>query len=253
MPCIWCKKEPKSYSREHCIPEALGCPQDLILHEVACAPCNNGLGFLDQALLKQFEIMAFTLGVPRKGGRAPSVDSWAAVRGWHDDGGPQLAVNGGPGDVSEQGQRLRAASKQNGISDIWVKSETAQMGFKQQFGNDRRFVPALYKIALNLVAKYFGSGVAAGSDYDHIRQFVRQDRAAPAMRALFSLALDGPIATYASGPQEKAGRAMPLFAVTILGLTFLLDLAADQPGLRDLHGCAMLHGERLVLLPPSSS
>jgi hypothetical protein len=33
-----------------------------------------------------------------------------------------------------------------------MEREAGRMGFTQEFGNDPRFVPALYKIGLNLVA-----------------------------------------------------------------------------------------------------
>lgn len=199
MPCIWCQKEPNRYSREHGIPESFGCPDELVLDDVACARCNNGLAILDQALLKQFEVFTMMLGVPRKRGRPPTVDGWGPLRGWHDSGGPQLAVNGGPGDVEVGSRRLRGANKQNGTTDVWVEPTEGRMGFKQQFGNDPRFVPALYKIGLNLVAKHLGPGVAAAPDYDHVREFVRRDPAGPHMRALLS--------------PETHGLAVPLLPV----------------------------------------
>lgn len=39
----------------------------------------------------------------------------------------------------------------------------------------------------------------------------------------------------------------------ILGVTFMLDLAPDQPGLRDLQAYATLSGDRLVSMPPTGS
>ena len=69
MICIWCLNEFECLSTEHGIPEALGCPEDLVLRNVMCVNCNNALGTVDQALLKQFEVVTVVYGVPRKGGR----------------------------------------------------------------------------------------------------------------------------------------------------------------------------------------
>lgn len=40
-----------------------------------------------------------------------------------------------------------------------------------------------------------------------------------------------------------------MFQITILGVTLIIDLAPDQPGLRDMRGAATLMGESLYVLP----
>ena len=118
-----------------------------------------------------------------------------------------------------------------------------------EFGNDPRFLPALYKIGLNLVAKNYGAAGAAGPDYDHIRAFVAGDKAASPLTAVLATEVIPRAVTQASGPIMKSGRSYPIFQITILGVTLIIDLAPDQPGLRDMRGAATLMGESLYVFP----
>jgi hypothetical protein len=59
----------------------------------------------------------------------------------------------------------------------------------------------------------------------------------------------GPV-TFASNPIVRGGRDFPMFSVTILGLTFLLDMSPEQVGIRDLQAAATLRNETFCLLPP---
>lgn len=248
MICIWCQKDFAKLSLEHAIPEGLACPPELEMRDVACTACNNGLSRVDRALIKQFETITVLYGIPRKKGRSPMINSWQAIRSKQRTDGPHIFINGGPGVVDADGQPLQPASKASGVTDVWVKPETGQLGFSQQFGNDPRFLPALYKIGLNLVAKQFGVKVAASTDYDHIRAFVRMESGAPPLTAILDQhPFDGPV-THAI-LVHKPDRAYPAFRVTILGVSFVLDMAPDQPTLRDLRGAAMLHGEPLYVFP----
>lgn len=250
MTCIWCLKPITKPSLEHGIPEALGCPPDLLLPDVACAPCNNQLGTIDQALLKQFEAITVMYGVPRKKGRRPTIDSWRSLSSKNKADGPHMFLNAGPGVIEAGGKKLHPAAKSNGIHDVWMDQESGSLGFKQEFGNDPRFVPALYKIGLNLVARHFGPEVAAGAEYDHVRVFVRGGVVGPKLRVMMTTEVIPAAVTRASNPIVKPGRPMPLFQVTILGVTFVLDMSLEQEGLIDLHGAATLHGNAVIVLPP---
>lgn len=249
MICIWCLNDFPKLSLEHGIPEALGCPPDLKLHDTTCAECNNRLGTIDQALLKSFEAISVMYGVPRKKGRPPTVDSWRSISSKHRTDGPHIFINGGPGVVDAEGKKLYPAAKSNGVTDLWVKPEEGKLGFRMEFGNDPRFLPALYKIGLNLVAKNYGAAAAAGPDYDHIRSFVAGDKAAPPLTAVLATEVIPRAVTHASAPIMKLGQSYPIFQITILGVTLLVDLAPDQPGLRDMRGAATLMGETLYAFP----
>jgi len=248
MICIWCKEDFDKLSLEHAIPEGLACPPELELHDVACTGCNNGLSRVDRALIKQFEAITMLYGVPRKKGRPPMINSWQAIRGAQGPDGPYIHINGGPGVVDADGHKLHPASKSNGVSDVWVSPETNQLGFSHQFGNDPRFLPSLYKIGLNLVAKNFGPADAVSEKYDHIRAFVRLEPGAPALTAaLDRTTIFRPLT--AATVVTRPGQAYPMFRLTILGVTFLLDMAPSQSGLRNIRAAATLHGEPLYVFP----
>ena len=249
MICIWCLNDFAKLSLEHGIPEALGCPPDLKLLDTTCAECNNRLGTIDQALLKSFEVISVMYGVPRKKGRPPTIDSWRAISSKQRPDGPHIFINGGPGVIDAEGKNLYPAAKSNGVTDLWVKPDEGKLGFSMDFGNDPRFLPALYKIGLNLIAKNYGPAAAAGPAYDHIRSFVAGDKEAPSLTAVLTTEVMPLAVTQASGPIVKAGRSYPMFQITILGVTLIIDLAADQPGLLDMRGAATLMGESLYVFP----
>jgi hypothetical protein len=248
--CIWCTEPISKPSIEHGIPESLGCPPDLILSDVACKPCNNGFGAIDQALLKQFETLTVMYGVPRKNGRLPTIDSWPSLSSNHKADGPHINLNAGPGVIEAGGKRLHPAARSNGIHSVWMEPKAGRLGFKQEFGNDPRFVRALYKIGLNLVARHYGPAAAAGAAYDHVRAFVLGKAGTPNLRVMMSTKVIPEAVTHASHPILKHGRPYPMFQVTILGITFLLDMSEDQLSLRDIHGAATLHGDAVWMLPP---
>ena len=74
--CIWCTKANQDLAEEHIIPDALGCPSDLVLRKgKVCQSCNNRLGHLDRAVVDEFDMVAFHENIPRKGGKAPAIHS----------------------------------------------------------------------------------------------------------------------------------------------------------------------------------
>src|SRR3569623_273411 len=187
-------------------------------------------------------------GVPRKKGMAPTIHSWRGLRSEHRADGPHIYMNAGPGSVDADGGTRHPASKASGITDVWVKPETAEMGFSQQFGNDPRFLPALFKIGLNMVARDFGPVVAAGPAYDHVRAFVLDEPGAPDLTVAMSRPLTPQPMTGATGGQSP-DRPYPVYEVMILGVLFLIALAPDQVSLRDMRGAMMLHGDPLYVFP----
>jgi hypothetical protein len=188
-------------------------------------------------------------GVPRKKGRPPTIDSQRAISSKHKANGPHIFINGGPGVVDVEGKKLYPAAKSNGVTDLWIKPDKGKLGFSIELGNDPRFLRGLYKIGLSLIGKHYGAATAADPAYDHIRAFLKGEKSAPALTALLERdAVLQPVSG-ASGPIVKEGRAYPMFCVTILGVTFLLDLGPDQPSLRDMRGVSTLMGELLYAFP----
>lgn len=248
MICIWCKKDFAKLSLEHGIPEALACPPELEMRNVACAKCNNSLSRVDRALVKQFEMLTVMYGVPRKKGRKPTIASWRPIRSEHRPDGPHIYINAGPGVVEAMGKPLHPATSTSGITDLWIKPEDGQLGFSQQIGNDPRFVPALYKIGLNLIAWRFGPEVAAGEAYDHVRAFVRLEQGSSELRAaLVRKVVHRPVTQ--GGVMEKLDREYPMCRITILGWTFLIDMDPGGQSLNDMRGVATMQGEPLYIFP----
>ena len=123
------------------------------------------------------------------------------------------------------------------------------LGFTQEIGNDPRFLPALFKIGLNLVSLNFGPATAAESAYDHIRCVVKRRPGAPDLLAAMDQVFIPAAVTRASGPIGKAGRQYPLFRITLLGLVFTIDMDPGQRGLEDMRGAATLLDEPLYVFP----
>lgn len=94
-PCIWClKRRPKS--REHIVPEVLGCPKELILKRgEVCKVCNNGrLSYLDGVLADTFDFMRMQAGQTGKKGKKPRITGRTNLRGGPGDHGePEFYIN----------------------------------------------------------------------------------------------------------------------------------------------------------------
>lgn len=230
--CIWCKQPVRRKNDEHILPDSLGCPPWFVLNDCVCMTCNNGLGHVDQALLRDFEITAFTLGVLRKGGRPPLINNWRAIRGRYGANGPEIFLNAGPQTVQALGQNLHAASPRNGIEGI--SAEPMEIGkqcvikFQQKFGTDPKFRRAVYKVALGSHAYFSGAAEALRDIYDPVRAFVRKGigdfdvlmmGGSTDRRHLFYPAAVLP------------GYVLPIVEMAIFGVSFVVDFDPNQRGL----------------------
>jgi hypothetical protein len=249
MICIWCKTNHHSPSREHIIPEALGGNEEVVLQDAACSSCNNKLGHIDRALVKQFEIIAFMNGILGKKRRKPAISSWAALSGSYSGGQKEIHLNAGPGIIQGNKKVLPPANKVNGIHSVGFDADKQKVTFKQDFGNDPKFLPALYKIGLNLVAKYYGASIAAGAEYDHVRHFVLGDADARQLTAAMDHSNSAGLRSGFSAPLLPETSSYPLFQVEILGVSFLLDLHPEQKSLETIRGAATLTGVDLYVFP----
>lgn len=150
--CIWCLSEFGEAEKtvEHIIPEGLGCPPDFLLRNgEVCGHCNNGLGHLDQVLIDNFDFHAFLAGIPRKGGRPPALLNRGNVRGTVIDGKPTLHFNLEQYPIPlEDGTNLapKRNSKRNVDASIRRQGNFGVVNYKLEFGNDPKFVRALYKV-----------------------------------------------------------------------------------------------------------
>lgn len=231
--CIWCKLPVRKSNVEHILPASLGCPEHFVLRDRVCMACNNGLGHVDQALLRDFEIIAFMRGVRRKGGRPPAINSWEAVRGRYSADGPELCLNAGPQMVEAWGQNLRAASLRNGIHGItaepMIPGQKCTIKFQQQIGRDPKFRRAVYKVGFGTLTYFSGANEALKKEYDAVRAFVRKG-----IGDFDVLMMGGSTdqAHYFCPPVVLERCVYPVVDMAFFGVSFVVDFDPEQRGLK---------------------
>lgn len=233
--CIWCLKPIRKGSEEHVLPDALGCPPHLILPIGVCMACNNGLGHVDQALIRQFEIAAFVKGVRRKKGKPPAINMWAPLKGRYVDGKPEIHLNAGPQTVQTFGHQLPAASAANGITkvnfDVPAVGDQATITFSQEMGREPKLARALLKIALGSVAIHWGLERARHPRFDVVRAFVKKG-----VGHFDILMTEGQAGCdqHVTAPLLRQGDEYPMFEITLFGIALVVDTDPAQAGLAAL-------------------
>jgi hypothetical protein len=175
-PCIFCKEKGKKGSIEHIIPEALGCPENLVLKNgEVCEDCNNGLGHLDDALINAFDLIRFQAKVPGKKGKLPTIISRGNFIAEYVDGEPKIYINPTNKPVKlKDGRVIGPSGKSKRNIDLKIsidgKMANVNMGFK--IGEDPKAVRALFKIAYEYICFQFGESEVLQEKYDNIRSYI---------------------------------------------------------------------------------
>ncbi|PZV36440.1 HNH endonuclease [Mesorhizobium kowhaii] len=249
-PCIWCGAAAFEPSLEHILPEALGCPPGFVLATDICSKCNNGFGHLDRALLRQFELMTFLGNVPRKRGRTPSLDSLSSIVGRYTEGGPELHINGGPGPAEAFGKTLKPVQATKDFENLSFEAAggLATIKFSQRFGDDPKFVRALYKIAFEVAVYWLGPGIASTPDMAAVKKFVRKGRGE------FSAVLVGAFGSqdhYFEPPYRGDDTAYLAVGMRIFGIDFVTDFDPGQRLTAKMRDRLTVHGhQNWTILPP---
>ncbi|EZP70644.1 hypothetical protein BV96_03320 [Sphingomonas paucimobilis] len=232
---MWCLKPIRKESEEHVLPDALGCPPHLVLRVGVCMACNNGLGHVDQALIRQFEIIAFMHGVRRKKGKAPAINMWAPIKGRYVDGKPEIHLNAGPQVVEANGRPLPAANATNGITKVEFETpevgQRATISFTQEMGREPKLARALLKVALGSVAIYWGLAEARDAKFNPVRAFVR--KGVGSFDVLMTNGRPG-VTQHVSAPMLRPGDKLPLVEISLFGAAFIVDTDPAQSGLAGL-------------------
>jgi hypothetical protein len=175
--CIWCLNHAVDGHEEHIVPKPLGCPEGFVLPgSVVCRACNNGMADLDQAVIDDFDFLAFNAGIRRKRGRPPGIHSRGNVVGTSGRGGKELSFNmnrypvrghdGSPvGPYRGSERNVKATYRSDG--------DAAVVRFTVNFASTPKFVRGVTKIALSTLAFYMGAGRALEPQLNAARSFVR--------------------------------------------------------------------------------
>ena len=174
--CIWCLEPATGGHEEHIIPEAIGCPTGFVLPStVVCRKCNNGLADLDQAVIDEFDFVAFIAGVPRKKGRPPAIRNRGNVLATVEPSGPTYTFNMESTPVkAHDGSRLAGyrGSKRNIRANLSTQGQVAKIDFDTPLGQTPKFVRGITKIAFSSLAYFLGAPLARSSTFEPIRRFV---------------------------------------------------------------------------------
>lgn len=175
--CIWCLEHADGGHEEHIIPEAIGCPPGFVLPgTVVCRKCNNGLSDLDQAVIDEFDFSTFMAGVPRKKGRPPVIRSRGNVLATVEPSGPTYTFNMDPIPIkAHDGSRLAPyrGSKRDIRAKFTKQGDAATINFETPFGQNRKFLRGVTKIAFSSLAFFLGAPLARSPAFTPIRRFVR--------------------------------------------------------------------------------
>jgi len=161
MKCIWCKKDHNSPSKEHIIPEPLGCPDGFLLTKgEVCLSCNNSLSHLDHAVIQDFDFLLFFNEIPRKSGKLPEISTRGNVIGYNKENEKVIFFNYDNKDkVSIDGRLAYPRGK-------------SKVSFKSTIGADPKFTRGILKIAFSSMVYYFGASQFLKAEYDSIRNYV---------------------------------------------------------------------------------
>lgn len=173
MKCIWCKKNHSIPSKEHIIPEALGCPNGFLLSNgEVCLKCNNGLAHLDQAVIHDFDFLKFMKGIPRKKGKSPEISTRGNVVGYHKQNEKIIFFNNDRKEkISFDGRLVSpiGKSKRNVYADV---SQKGKVSFQSTLGENPKFARGILKIAFSSAVYFLKPDQFLKSEYDPIRNFV---------------------------------------------------------------------------------
>jgi hypothetical protein len=212
--CLFCQETNKPFTMwEHIFPESLGNHELVLEPGVVCDDCNNEFHKLDEALINFAPIaLARVQFVPHtKDGKLPEA-VFANARLFRDS--PRNIV------IRPQGKRVivDTGERPDGLAKF-------RLNLRGRKVDPTSVARALYKICLELLALEWGTDFAKDPRFDQARKFVLKGGAPPNDLVMSKNAkLEG--RCLASYIPSAVGS---LFAVSIYGIVFLLNLESDPP------------------------
>lgn len=209
---------------------------------VVCKRCNNEMAPLDRAVADEFDIPAFLAGVPRKKGRPPAIGSRGNFAGVVTCSGPELFLNMDPVSATIPGHGPLAAfrGKDRDVrATVQRTGATIDVSAEVQFGQGKKFVRGITKIAFNSLAFLCGADEARISRYDEIREFVRHGGT---VRHIIIGATDDDHYVLQPGPFWRGNGGDGYMQLRIAWATIFVDLSSGEKLLPTL--VKALHDER---------
>lgn len=230
--CIWCLGIAEGGHKEHIIPEALGCPLGFVLPgTIVCRKCNNGLAHLDQAVLDEFDLMAFMAGVPRKKGKRPVVRSRGNILATVENDVPTYTLNMEPYPVkAHDGSRLAGfrGLRRDVRGQLSRQGNIASIKFDVTFGQTPKFVRGVTKIAFSSLAYFLGPEIARSPALNPVREFVRNGIGRRHLLLVFG---DGMVYRNTVWPPYVSPLGDYSITFRIASVEFLVDLSESESDL----------------------
>jgi hypothetical protein len=251
--CIWCLQGSEEKNEEHIIPEALGCPSGFVLPgTIVCRKCNNGLSHLDSAVIDDFDFSILMAGIKRKKGRLPEIRSRGNVIGTIEREGPVIFFNMDPiPTAAHDGSYLAPykGSNRNIMPKITKNENLTKINFEVQFGQNRKFLRGIVKIAFSSLAYFLGANIARSRKFSAIRNFVRHGKGE--RHALIMSSEDSNYLNRAWPPYiTESGDYV--VALRLASMEFLIDLSEDESQIKIIQNQANKYlGNRAWYILPS--
>lgn len=227
--CIWCLEPSEDEHEEHIIPEAIGCPPGFVLPgTVVCRKCNNGLAYLDQAVIDEFDFVTFMAGVQKKKGRRPAIHNRGNVLATVEPSGPTYTFNMDPTPIkAHDGSQLAGyrGTKRNVRAQLTKQDEIGKIEYEIPFGQSPKFVRGITKIAFSSLAYFLGAPLALSPAFSPIRRFVKDGVGERHLMLMF-----GSDSAYRNQVWPPYVALSGEYAVTlrIASAEFLVDLSEDE-------------------------
>lgn len=222
--CIWCKSSSNPPSKEHIIPEALGCPPELVFSKgEVCERCNNSLGHIDKAVADEFDMILYLHGVHGKKGKPSEIRSRGnvvATPGYMTFNMNRNSIVAHDGTVAGGFGK----SKRNIPAKLERSGDEATVSFSMDVGRGKKFRRGIYKIGFSLAAYYLGSEAVKGVEFDSIREFVVSGIGNRGI--MLKDSWDGNYCHTACPPWQKEGNLAIEFRLGVMAI--LVDLSPDE-------------------------
>lgn len=176
LPCIWCLKKGRK-SKEHIVPEVLGCPPGFVLKRgEVCADCNPRLSPLDAVLGESFDFLRVWARVPDKKRKPPRITGRTNLRASVTRSGHvdlHLNLERHAVETDAFGTIPAASGSDRDVAGSFERiGPLAHTQLNFTVGNHPDFSRAMHKIAFEWLVKLTSWEQCLESTFDPVREYV---------------------------------------------------------------------------------